>query len=55
MRRLFAALLLVLAGCSGNGGTTLPEPRPEDIDARFAALSARIALARSVGSAHTLH
>jgi hypothetical protein len=36
MRRLFAALLLVLAGCSGNGSTSFPEPRPENIDARFA-------------------
>jgi hypothetical protein len=33
----------------------LVRAREADIDARFAALAAKIALARSVGSAHTLH
>ena len=48
------------AGVAGNievinAQESLVRAREADIDARFAALSARIALARSVGSAHTLH
>jgi outer membrane protein TolC len=38
-----------------NAQESLVRAREADIDARFAALAARIALARSVGSAHTLH
>ena len=48
------------AGVAGNievitAQESLVRAREADIDARFAALAARIALARSVGSAHTLH
>ena len=48
------------AGVVGNievitAQTSLLRARDADIDARFAAVSARIALARSVGSARTLH
>jgi len=48
------------AGVAGNievinAQESLVRAREADIDARFAALSARIALARSVGGAHTLH
>ncbi|HET9386503.1 MAG TPA: TolC family protein [Gemmatimonadales bacterium] len=48
------------AGVAGNievitAQESLERAREADIDARFAALTARIALARSVGSAHTLH
>ena len=48
------------AGVAGNievinAQESLVRAREADIDARFAALSAKIALARSVGSAHTLH
>jgi outer membrane protein TolC len=48
------------AGVAGNievinAQTSLLRARDADIDARFAAVSARIALARSVGSARTLH
>ncbi|MGE5802385.1 MAG: TolC family protein [Gemmatimonadota bacterium] len=48
------------AGVAGNievinAQESLERAREADIDARFAALSAKIALARSVGSAHTLH
>ena len=48
------------AGVAGNievinAQESLVRAREADIDARFAAMSARIALARSVGSAHTLH
>jgi len=38
-----------------NAQSSLLRARDADIDARFAAVSARIALARSVGSARTLH
>ena len=48
------------AGVAGNievinAQASLLRARDADIDARFAAVSARIALARSVGSARTLH
>ncbi|HLZ45629.1 MAG TPA: TolC family protein [Gemmatimonadales bacterium] len=48
------------AGVAGNievinAQSSLLRARDADIDARFAAVSARIALARSVGSARTLH
>jgi outer membrane protein TolC len=48
------------AGVAGNievinAQGSLVRAREADIDARFAALLAKIALARSVGSAHTLH
>jgi len=48
------------AGVAGNieminAQESLVRAREADIDARFAGLAARIALARSVGSAHTLH
>jgi outer membrane protein TolC len=48
------------AGVAGNievinAQESLVRAREADIDARFAALAAKIALARSVGSAHTLH
>lgn len=48
------------AGVAGNievinAQGSLVRAREADIDARFAALLARIALARSVGRAHTLH
>ena len=48
------------AGVAGNievinAQVSLLRARDADIDARFAAVSARIALARSVGSARTLH
>jgi outer membrane protein len=48
------------AGVAGNievitAQESLLRARDADIDARFAAVSARIALARSVGSARTLH
>ena len=48
------------AGVAGNievitAQESLVRAREADIDARYAALAARIALARSVGSAHTLH
>jgi outer membrane protein TolC len=48
------------AGVAGNievitAQESLVRAREADIDARFAALAARIALARAVGSAHTLH
>jgi len=48
------------AGVAGNievinAQESLVRARETDIDARFAGLLARIALARSVGSAHTLH
>ncbi|MGH7522397.1 MAG: TolC family protein, partial [Gemmatimonadales bacterium] len=48
------------AGVVGNievvtAQASLLRARDADIDARFAAVSARIALARSVGSARTLH
>ncbi|HKA58816.1 MAG TPA: TolC family protein [Gemmatimonadales bacterium] len=48
------------AGVAGNievinAQESLVRAREADIDARFAALVAKIALARSVGSAHTLH
>jgi outer membrane protein TolC len=48
------------AGVAGNievinAQASLLHARDADIDARFAAVSARIALARSVGSARTLH
>ena len=48
------------AGVAGNievinAQESLVRAREADIDARFAALVARISLARSVGSAHTLH
>lgn len=48
------------AGVAGNievvtAQATLLRARDADIDARFAAVTARIALARSVGSARTLH
>jgi len=48
------------AGVAGNievinAQASLLRAREADIDARFAAVSARIALARSVGSARTLH
>lgn len=48
------------AGVAGNievinAQGSLVRAREADIDARFAALLARIALARSVGTAHTLH
>ena len=48
------------AGVAGNievinAQESLVRAREADIDARFAAMAARIALARSVGSAHTLH
>jgi outer membrane protein TolC len=48
------------AGVVGNievitAQESLLRARDADIDARFAAVSARIALARSVGSARTLH
>jgi outer membrane protein TolC len=48
------------AGVAGNievinAQESLVRAREADIDARFAGLTARIALARSVGSARTLH
>src|SRR6266566_888346 len=48
------------AGVAGNievinAQSSLLRARDADIDARFAAVSARIALARSVGAARTLH
>jgi outer membrane protein len=48
------------AGVAGNievinAQESLVRAREADIDARFAALVAKISLARSVGSAHTLH
>lgn len=48
------------AGVAGNievinAQESLVRAREADIDARYAALAAKIALARSVGSAHTLH
>jgi len=48
------------AGVAGNievinAQSSLLRARDADIDARFAAVTARIALARSVGSARTLH
>ena len=48
------------AGVAGNievinAQESLLRARDADIDARFAAASARIALARAVGTAHTLH
>jgi len=48
------------AGVAGNievinAQVSLLRARDADIDARFAAVSARIALARSVGTARTLH
>jgi outer membrane protein TolC len=48
------------AGVAGNievinAQESLVRAREADIDARFAALLAKISLARSVGSAHTLH
>ncbi len=48
------------AGVAGNievvnAQESLVRAREADIDARFAALVARISLARSVGAAHTLH
>ena len=38
-----------------NAQESLVRAREADIDARFAGLTAKIALARSVGSARTLH
>ena len=48
------------AGVAGNievinAQESLVRAREADIDARFAGLTAKIALARSVGSARTLH
>jgi len=48
------------AGVAGNievinAQSSLLRARDADIDARFAAVTARISLARSVGSARTLH
>ena len=48
------------AGVAGNievinAQESLVRAREADIDARYAALAAKISLARSVGSAHTLH
>jgi outer membrane protein len=48
------------AGVAGNievidAQASLVRARDADIDARFAAAAARVALARAVGEAHTLH